>query len=231
MRIQIASGLLAALAGMSAATAQGTADAYVVKIPGANITSTVTLSTWGGNGVAGQALTIPFVLSLAGTTAPASFQMDVGFDPAKLTFVSASAAPLLTGAGNGLTSSTVSSGDVRLTTTGPNQNALASGIVAWATFTMAASFGTAATPVTLVNCMSADPLGNPLSTGCIAGTVGLFSCDVNRDGSVGVADVQTMINEALGASPAMNDLNQDGIVNVADIQKVIDAAMGRGCVY
>jgi len=216
---------------MSAAAAQGSADAYVVKVPGANITSTVTLSTWGGNGVAGQAVTIPIALSLAGSTAPASFQIDVSFDPTKLTFVSASAGAQLTGAGNGLTSSAVSSGDVRLTTTGPNQNALSSGIVAWATFTMASTFGTAVTPVTLVNCMSADPLGNPLSTGCIAGTVGLFTCDVNRDGSVGVADVQTMVNEALGVSPAINDLNQDGMVNVADVQKVIDAAMGRGCVY
>jgi hypothetical protein len=47
---------------------------------------------------------------------------------------------------------------------------------------------------------------------------------------VGVADVQTMVNEALGFAPAVNDLNQDGVVNVADIQLVIDAALGNACV-
>jgi hypothetical protein len=38
-----------------------------------------------------------------------------------------------------------------------------------------------------------------------------------------------MINEALGAAAAANDLNGDGVVNVADIEIVINAALGRGC--
>jgi hypothetical protein len=230
VRIQITTGLFAALAGLPAAWAQGTAEAVVVKIPGANMASTVTISTSGGSGVPGQTVAIPLNLSLAGATAPSSFQIDLSFDPTKLTFVSASPGTQLTSAGEGLSSSEVSSGDVRLSTTGTNQSALSTGVVAYASFTMASSFGAGATPVSLVNCMSADALGNPLSTGCTAGSIGVFSCDVNGDGTVGVADVQTMINEALGVSPPVNDLNQDGVVNVADIQQVINAAMGWGCV-
>jgi len=198
--------------------------------PGGAVPSTVTLSTSGGNGVPGQTVTIPVNLTLGGATAPSSFQIDLIFDPTKLTFVSASASTQLTGAGGGLSSSEVSSGDVRLTTTGTSQNALSIGVVAYASFTMASSFGSFATPMALVNCTSADGLGNLLSTGCSAGTVGVLTCDVNGAGTVGVADVQTMVNEALGFAPAVNDLNQDGVVNVADIQLVIDAALGNACV-
>jgi len=54
-------------------------------------------------------------------------------------------------------------------------------------------------------------------------------CDVNQDGSTSVADVQLVINEALGVSPATQDLNGDGLVNVVDVQIVINAALGLGC--
>ena len=54
-------------------------------------------------------------------------------------------------------------------------------------------------------------------------------CDVNQDGTTNVADVQLIINQALGVIPAVNDLNGDGVVNVADVQIVINAALGLGC--
>jgi hypothetical protein len=219
---------LAFLVSLSAVSAQGTADAFAARISGASISSTVTLATPGGNGVPGQALTIPFTLSLAGATAPSSFQIDLSFDPTKLTFVSASAGTPLTNAGMGLSSTVVPSG-VRLSTTGASPNAISSGVVAYATFILASPFGATGTPVTLANCMSGGALGTPLSTGCIAGTVTALTCDVNGDGTVGVVDVQTMINEALGTLPGVNDLNQDGLVNIVDIQMVIDAALGMGC--
>jgi hypothetical protein len=38
-----------------------------------------------------------------------------------------------------------------------------------------------------------------------------------------------MINEALGAAPAVNDLNGDGVVNVLDVQIVSNAALGLNC--
>jgi hypothetical protein len=44
-----------------------------------------------------------------------------------------------------------------------------------------------------------------------------------------VADVQQVINEALGLAPPVNDLDGDGAVTVADAQVIINAAMGLGC--
>jgi hypothetical protein len=58
-----------------------------------------------------------------------------------------------------------------------------------------------------------------------------FSCDITGDGNTNVVDVQAIINEALGVTPAVHDLNHDGWVNVADVQKLINAALGLGCVY
>jgi hypothetical protein len=197
------------LAGPFAAPAQqGTADAIVVKIPGANIPSTVILSTTGGSGLPGQQVTIPIALSINGT-APASLQLDLSFDPTQLTFVAAT----------GLSANVVSTGDVRLSTGEPNL----SGVLGYATFTLAASF-TASTAVNLVRCMSADPAGNPLSTGCLAGVVSPLTCAT-------VADVQSIVNQALGLAPPANDMNQDGVVNVIDVQMAIAVAMNPACVY
>jgi hypothetical protein len=47
--------------------------------------------------------------------------------------------------------------------------------------------------------------------------------------SASVADVQTLINEALGTQSPTNDLNKDGVVNVVDIQIEILATLGMGC--
>jgi hypothetical protein len=208
------------LAGMSAAPAQqGTAEAFVAKIPAANISSTVILSASAAYGLPGQTVSVPIALSLGGSTSPGWFQIDLTFDPTKLTFVSAS----------GFSASVVSAGDIRLSTPGTNQNGMASGVVGQARLTLSASFGTAATAINLVNCMSADPLGNPLSTGCLAGTVGPFTCAVTGDASASVADVQATINQALGVAPPLNDMNQDGVVNLVDVQTVLNAAMGGAC--
>jgi YD repeat-containing protein len=54
-------------------------------------------------------------------------------------------------------------------------------------------------------------------------------CDVNQTGTTNVADIQTVINQALGASPPVNDLNGDSVVNVVDVQIVVSAALGLGC--
>jgi hypothetical protein len=55
------------------------------------------------------------------------------------------------------------------------------------------------------------------------------ACDVGNFGTVSSADVQTIVNQALGNSMAINDLNADGRVTVADVQIVIAAALGQGC--
>jgi len=56
-----------------------------------------------------------------------------------------------------------------------------------------------------------------------------IGCDLNDDGSTTVADVQLVINQALGVSLAANDLNYDGVVNVADVQILVNAALNLGC--
>jgi hypothetical protein len=58
-----------------------------------------------------------------------------------------------------------------------------------------------------------------------------FTCAVTGDGPASVADVQLMIDEALGAAPAVQDLNHDGVINVGDVQKVINAVLQLGCPY
>jgi hypothetical protein len=66
----------------------------------------------------------------------------------------------------------------------------------------------------------------------VSAAIGLpvFSlCDVSRDGSTGVTDVQLMINEVLGVAPPANDLNADGVINVVDLQIVTNAAVGLAC--
>jgi uncharacterized repeat protein (TIGR01451 family) len=58
---------------------------------------------------------------------------------------------------------------------------------------------------------------------------GSSACAVTGDQLTSVADVQRMINEALGVAAAKNDLDGDGVINLADIEIVINSALGRGC--
>src|SRR5579864_2562020 len=54
-------------------------------------------------------------------------------------------------------------------------------------------------------------------------------CDVNHDGLVNIADVQTMINEALGVAACTTDVSGDGKCDVVDVQIIITAALGGPC--
>jgi hypothetical protein len=54
-------------------------------------------------------------------------------------------------------------------------------------------------------------------------------CDLQLNGNINAADVQLIVNQALGLTHAVNDLNGDGAVNVVDVQVEIDAALGFGC--
>jgi hypothetical protein len=150
----------------------------------------------------------------------------------KLTFTSAKAGASVTTAGKSLATQTLSNGNVRVQTSGASQTALASGVVAYATLTLSAQFTHgAATPLTLLNCTSADGQGTALSTTCGVATVESGWCDINADGVTTVADVQLIIDQALGMVQAANDLNWDGIVNVVEVQMVINATLGLGCPY
>jgi hypothetical protein len=54
-------------------------------------------------------------------------------------------------------------------------------------------------------------------------------CNVSGDETTSVADLQTIINEALGITAPVNDLNGDSVVNVVDLQQVVRALFGLGC--
>jgi large repetitive protein len=53
-------------------------------------------------------------------------------------------------------------------------------------------------------------------------------CDLNGTGQINVADVQTVINMALGVTPATaaGDFNGDGVVNIVDVQFMINVVLG-----
>jgi hypothetical protein len=224
---------LAVLATQSVATAQGTEDAFIAKIPGQSMTSSVTLSLSNAAGAPGKTLVVPLTLAALGTAAPATFQSDLSFDQTKLTFTSVQAETQLAGAGKSITSTALANGNVRLLASGVNQTVISSGLVAHVTFTLSSQFLSGGTAVTLVNCASASALGSGLSTGCTGATVNAQSCpcDINGDGVVNVADVQLEINEVLGLIPALNDIGGFGSVNVTDVQIVINASLGLGCPY
>ncbi len=57
----------------------------------------------------------------------------------------------------------------------------------------------------------------------------LPACDLNKDGTTNVADVQLIVNEALGKNAPVDDLNGDGKVNIVDLMIETNAALGRGC--
>ncbi|HEX3748449.1 MAG TPA: hypothetical protein VHW09_31195 [Bryobacteraceae bacterium] len=54
-------------------------------------------------------------------------------------------------------------------------------------------------------------------------------CHLTHGATVSVTDFQSIVNQALGVSPAANDLSGDGVVNVLDTQLVANAALGKGC--
>jgi hypothetical protein len=71
--------------------------------------------------------------------------------------------------------------------------------------------------------------GSPVTVQVTLTVVEVSNCDVNQDGLTNVADVQMLINQALGVTSAIDNLNGDGGVNVVDVQIVINAALSSGC--
>ena len=72
---------------------------------------------------------------------------------------------------------------------------------------------------------------NASGTGADTLTLSVYSaCDVNRDGSTNVVDVQLQVNQALGAAACASDLNRDGSGNVIDVQRNVNAGLGGSCV-
>jgi len=84
-------------------------------------------------------------------------------------------------------------------------------------------------PTQATNQVTVSGGGSANATASDVTSITSVPCDATGDGLVTVADVQLIINEALGLAAAVDDLNHDGVVNVADIQKEINAALGLGC--
>ncbi|NDJ14513.1 MAG: hypothetical protein EBY17_25510, partial [Acidobacteriia bacterium] len=191
--------------------------------------NSVSLLVGDGSGLAGQTVEVGIQLTSSGTANPGGFQLDLSYDATKLAYVSARIGAQATAADKSVSVQTQQNGDVRLLGVGFNQNVIANGIVAYATFRLNALFTSGSTLVTPKNCTATDPSGFGLVSPCTAGTIRPNTCDINTSGGVNVADVQLIINEALGIIPATHDLNRDSRVNVADVQLVINAALGLGC--
>jgi hypothetical protein len=68
-----------------------------------------------------------------------------------------------------------------------------------------------------------DPAGHLISR-----VTARTRCDVTGDGQVSIADVQAVINMALGliASTTAADFNGDGVLNVVDVEIIVTVVLG-----
>ena len=83
-------------------------------------------------------------------------------------------------------------------------------------------------PASVTNQVSVSG-GNAATASHSDATTIIDPCDINQYGTTTVADVQAILNQALGVAKAVNDLSHSGTVNVGDVQLVINSAVGRGC--
>ena len=101
----------------------------------------------------------------------------------------------------------------------------------WLTITSAASgSGTATIAFSAPANTAGTTRTGTLTVAGIPFTITQSACSFGPNaGSANVADVQSLINEALGRQSATNDLNKDGVVNVVDVEIEIFAILGMGC--
>ncbi len=83
-------------------------------------------------------------------------------------------------------------------------------------------------PVSVTNEVSVSGGGSATANASDTTTI-VSPCALTQDGSARVADVQKIINEALGSTQTLDDLNRDGVVSAVDVQIVINATLGLGC--
>jgi hypothetical protein len=169
------------------------------------------------------------ILFASGGAAVSAIQFTCAYDPQIVTFVSARAGDQLLAAGKSITV-TGSSGQLRAVGAGLNQNRINDGIAAFFTFNINSTFPTnGKTTVSCSNVQFVDAQGQAISATGGAGTITASTgCDVNGNGQFEIADVQLIINEALGILPPIHGRN-DGKVDIVDVQIVINAVLGLGC--
>lgn len=88
-------------------------------------------------------------------------------------------------------------------------------------------------PPSLANSVTAFDVGSATASASDPTTIVSYAsvkaCDVRQDGTMDIADVQQMVNEALGVVRPLSDLNNDGVANIVDAQIVLNALSGLGC--
>ncbi|OGR47010.1 MAG: hypothetical protein A2X37_05685 [Elusimicrobia bacterium GWA2_66_18] len=86
------------------------------------------------------------------------------------------------------------------------------------------------TPTTIGTSSVTISAANSSGTGSAGLSLSVYSaCDVNRDGTTNVVDVQLQVNAALGTAACASDLNRDGSCNVIDVQRVVNVGLGGQC--
>jgi len=87
------------------------------------------------------------------------------------------------------------------------------------------------TPATIGTSSVTINAANASGTGAATLALSVYSaCDVNRDWSTNVTDVQLQVNQAMGAAACTSDLNRDGSCSVIDVQRGVNAGLGGPCV-
>jgi uncharacterized repeat protein (TIGR01451 family) len=87
----------------------------------------------------------------------------------------------------------------------------------------------AASPGSVTNQVSVSGGGATTFSASDTTTITASACDVNKNGSLNVSDVQTIINQVLGTTAGSNDLNHDGATNITDVQIEINWVLFLGC--
>ena len=84
-------------------------------------------------------------------------------------------------------------------------------------------------PLSVTNLVGAAGGGSPDASVTDVTPVSFSPCDLRHASNIDVTDVQTIINQAMGAIAFANDLNGDGSVNIVDVQIEASSMFGMGC--
>jgi len=179
----------------------------------------------------GQNLLVPINLQTLSGFATAGCQVDVEFDPAVFTYVSAATGSVATAAGKNASAALQPSGNVvRLIVVGVNTNAIADGTIATLTFAVKTTAPLGLTNIYLDNYSATDQAAQQMPhKATISGIVTVTAFepqDVNQDNAIDVVDVQLTVNLILNtATPSyagQGDANGDSALDVIDVQNIVN---------
>ena len=114
---------------------------------------------------------IPITLTLGAGEKVGGVQFDLAFDNATLSLREVSAGPAATAASKDLFSTAVSPGRFRVIIAGLNQNAIQDGVIANASFDIAADAASGEQPVSITGVVLSDPYGEKVPVDAFAGSI------------------------------------------------------------